>query len=131
MENNNDDRVNQNMISNSKINKIDSLLYNFHQVCRSVCKILISNRKGSGFFMKLTKRNHPLYCLMTCEHVIKMKELESKKDIKITIYYDNENEFRVIDLNKEKRFIRDFLYMNIDAIIIQIIEEDYISDNFF
>ena len=129
MESNNKDRINESEIEGSEINKIDNSLYNLYKVCKSVCKIRISNRTGSGFLIKLFRENNPFYCLITNEHVIKKDEIESNK--KIEIYYDNQNEIREIELNKDKRFIRDYLYMNIDAVVIEIIKEDNINEIYF
>ncbi len=84
MESNNKERINENMIINSEINKIDKCLI---KVCKSVCKIRISNSVGSGFLIKLYRENNPFYCLMTNEHVITKKMIELKE--KIDIYYDN------------------------------------------
>ena len=57
---------------------------------------------------------------MTNEHVIikKMKELKEKIDI----YYDNEEKMVEIELNENERYIKDYLYLGIDVIIIEIIE---------
>ena len=129
MESNNKDRINESEIEGSEINKIDNSIYNLYKVCKSVCKIRISNRTGSGFLIKLFRENNPFYCLITNEHVIKKDEIDSNK--KIEIYFDNQSEIREIELNKDKRFIRDYLYMNIDAIVIEIIKEDNINENYF
>ena len=83
MESNNEDRIKENKIVGSEIHKIDRCLY---KVCKSVCKIKITNRIGSGFLIKLYRENNPFYCLMTNEHVIKKESIELSE--KIEIYYD-------------------------------------------
>ena len=115
MESSNEDRINENKIVGSEINKIDNSLYNLYKVCKSVCKIRIKNKIGSGFLIKLYRENNPFYCLMTCEHLIKKEAIELSE--KMEIYYDNEYERREIELNKNERYIRDYLYMNIDAVV--------------
>ena len=126
MESNNKERINENIIVNSQIFKIDKCLY---KVCKSVCKIRISNSVGSGFLIKLYRENNPFYCLMTNEHVITKKMIELKE--KIDIYYDNEEKMVEIELNENKRYIKDYLYLGIDVIIIEIIEEDNIKEEYF
>ena len=126
MEDNYGDIINENLIINSKIEKINECLY---KVCKSICKIKASSIRGSGFLIKLYKGNSPLFCLMTNEHVITKDMIESK--ITIKIFYDNKYKSVVIELNKKKRFIKDYLYLGIDAIIIEIIKEDEIKDEYF
>ena len=50
---------------------------------------------------------------------------------KIDIYYDNEEKIVEIELNENKRYIKDYLYLGIDVIIIEIIEEDNIKEEYF
>ena len=69
MERNKEDRINENIMVNSKIEKIDKYL--IYKAARSTCKIIASKNIGTGFLMKLYKGNNPYYCLMTNEHVIK------------------------------------------------------------
>ena len=126
MESNNKERINEKLIINSEINIIDKYLI---KVCKSVCKIRISNRIGSGFLIKLYRKKHPFYCLMTNEHVITKKMVELKE--KIDIYYDNQYKFVEIELNENKRYIKDYLYLDIDVIIIEIIKEDNIKEEYF
>ena len=106
--------------------KIVNSLYN---ECKSICKIRTNHSIGSGFLLKLKKNNDPFYCLITCEHVITKNEIESNQEI--TVYYNNHcGSFKIL-LDRNKRFIRDYKYINIDAIVIEIIKEDNISDYFF
>ena len=126
MENNNKERINENIIINSEINKIDKCLY---KVCKSICKIRISNRISSGFLIKFYRENNPFYWLMTNEHVITKKMAELKE--KIDIYYDNQYKLVEIELNENKRYIKDYLYLDIDVIIIEIIKEDNIKEEYF
>ena len=126
MENDNEDRINEAKMNGSDIVKIDKNLYT---VCKSVCKIITSNKMSSGFLIKLYVENNPFYCLMTCEHDIKKEAIELKE--KIEIYYDNEKERNEIELNKNKRYIQNYLYLNIDVIIIEIIKEDNINEDYF
>ncbi len=125
MEDNYGDIINEKIIHDSPPNVIKGL----YNVCKSICKIEASNIIGSGFLIKLSKGNSPLFCLMTNEHVITKDMIESK--IKIKIFYDNKYKSVEIVLDKKKRFIKDYLYLGIDAIIIEIIKEDEIKDDYF
>ena len=73
----------------SDINSIDSCLY---EVIKSVCKIFYTKGtgtdKGTGFFIKLFRHNNPLFCLMTCEHILTNEIIENYKTIEV--YYDNQ-----------------------------------------
>ena len=126
MESNNKERINETIIKGSSIDKIDKHLYT---VCKSACKIIVSNTISSGFLIKLFRGNNPFYCLMTCEHFIEKEAIKSKE--KIEIYYDNEQKQKEIELNENKRYIQNYLYLNIDVIIIEIIKEDNINKKYF
>ena len=126
MEINSKERIYENIIMNSEIKKIDKW---FCKVSKSICKIITSKNGGTGFLIKLYKGNKPFYCLMTNEHVI-LKEIIELKE-KIEIYYDNEYERIEIELNKEERYIKDYKYMDIDVIIIEIKKEDNINKDYF
>ena len=120
-------RTNEVEISNSPLNKVDRFI---SIVSLSICKNEYSNRKGTGFLIKLKKRNEEdSYFLMTNEHVITRKIVKAKENIKI--FYDLGEKEREIDLNKDRRFIKDYTDMGIDIIIIQILEEDNIDEKYF
>ena len=115
---------------NSDIHSIDSCLYD---VIKSVCKIVYpkgeGSDKGSGFFIKLFCHNDPLFCLMTSEHIITNEIIENNKTIEI--YYDNQKKRIKIELNKNKRFIRNFLDFNIDCTIVEILPNDNVNEDYF
>ena len=118
--------INEAEIEGSNIIEIDKCLF---KVCKSICKIRIPNKVGTGFLIKLYKENKPFYCLMTNEHVINKETIEQKT--KIIVYYDNEFKRIEIELNKNERFIRDYQYMDIDATIVEILEKDNINEEYF
>ena len=66
---------------------------------------------------------------MINEQVVKKEIVESKENIQI--FYDHESEEKIIDLNKYKRFIKEFTEMDIDIIVIQILNEDNIDKKYF
>ena len=118
-------RVNQNRLINSNINQINII----HDVCKSICKIFTGESYGSGFFMKLMKGDEDFYCLLSCEHVITKKIIEFNKEIEV--FYENQHKQFKINFNEDTRYIRDYKYINIDAIVIEILEKDEINKEYF
>ena len=97
---------------------------------KSVCKLIVPpNQLGSGFLIKFFKGEEPFYCLMTNEHVVTKKMVEHK--ITIDVYYDSEDKNKEIILNSNERFIKDFKDITIDAILIEILPKDNISNDYF
>ena len=68
---------------------------------------------------------------MTCEHVVTREMINQKR--KIRFLYDSIGaKLREIELDKNKRYIKDFRYLNnIDTTVIEIIPSDKISSEFF
>ena len=120
------DMINEAEMEGSDIIQMDNCLC---KVSKSICKIRIPNKVGSGFLIKLYKENKPFYCIMTNEHVINKETIEGKN--KIIVYYDNEFKRIEIELNKNERFIRDYQYMGIDVTIVEILDKDEINKEFF
>ena len=120
------DRKNEELIMNSNIIQINNFIYD---VCKSICKIIINSKVATGFLLKLYKRDEPFYCLMTNEHVITHDMVDNEEELEI--FYDNQRRRNKIILNKEERFIRDYTFINIDAIVIEILNKDNINDYFF
>jgi hypothetical protein len=85
--------------------------------------------RGTGFLIKLEKSQKPLYCLMSNEHVIKKEFVSSKETLKI-ILKSVQIETEII-LNKEERYIQDFKFLGIDAVIVKILENDKIPTDYF
>ena len=100
-------------------------------VSKSFCKISFQNRIGSGFLIKLYKADQDFFCLMTCEHVVTREMINQKS--KIRFLYDSIGaKLREIELDKKKRLIKDFRFLNnIDTTVIEIIPSDKISSEFF
>ena len=118
------ERVNELEIEGSEIKSMAALM----DVGKCVCKIQYRNNKaelvsGTGFFIKLEANNSDiLYSLMTNEHVISQNILNLNTLIEIK--YDNQHKNFVLILDKiennKKRFIRNYRYLNIDAVVIEI-----------
>ena len=103
------------------------------KINKSLCNIVYTKNNntysiGSGFFIKLRIKEEEKYFLMTCEHMIDSQMIYQNDTIKI-IY--NQKKTNNIELNRNKRIIQDFKFLNIDATIIEIIEKHIINEIYF
>ena len=117
-------------IENSNFKETSDFLFD---VYKSICQIILpdnpNNILGTGFLMKLEKSNDPLLCLIIPNHIITQEMIDSK--CILDIYYYNQNNKINICLDKNKRFIQDYKYIGINVTVIEILEEDDISQKFF
>ena len=93
---------------------------------KCICKI-IGSTVGTGFFCKIIYENKLLSVLITNNHVIDDKYIESNEDIKV---YINE-EYKIIKINKNK-IIYSSPNNKYDIIIIRLKEyeiKDYLEIN--
>ena len=129
MEDSYEDKINE--VKNSSSN-LDSINY-LYDACKSTLKINtsfgLSLGFGSGFFIKLEKDGKPFYCIMTNEHVIQKDMIEAKRTIEV--YYDNQHKKLKIQLDNTKRFIKEFSEFHIDITIVEVLDEDKISKDYF
>ena len=102
-------------------------------VSKSICKIKIGsnigNITGTGFLLSFYIEQERFYCLVSNEHVIKKELLNTNIDI--YILYDNEYRAKNINLNDNKRYMKSFIDIALDITIIEIIDEDNISKDYF
>ena len=119
-------RINEVLIKNSNLKPIDK---NIIKVSPSVCKISTDNIEGTGFLIKLKRNNNLLFCLMTNEHVLKREMVENKETINVK--YDCETKEVNIQLDSTKRIIRDFININEDIMIVEILPKDNIEAHYF
>ena len=112
-----------------KNNQILLIPLNVFKTFKSLCKIENKNKIGSGFLIKLEKRNEDFFCLITNEHIIS-KDMIKKRE-KITFYFDGEEKENEIYLNRDERIIKDFINMDIDATFIEILPGDNIKKKIF
>ena len=95
----------------------------------SVCRIEIKKPHiiSSGFFIKVHLKTQEYKFLFTCHHSIPQQIIDSKA--KISIYYGKKNEEikKKITLDKNERFIK--AYKELDVTVIEIKEEDGISEH--
>ena len=110
--------------TNNPLNKVDM---NLIQIYPSVCKIVVKNKNGTGFLIKLYKNYKELFCLLTNEHIIKKEYIQSNETI--YIYYDYEKNYNIIKLNPSERFIQ--YNEEMDVTLIEIIKNDKIKNTYF
>ena len=119
-----DEIENQAINKNSKITQFDKYL---NKVSKSICKIICKNLLGTGFLIKLYKDEKELYCLITNEHVINKKMIESKEIIDVNYKY--EEKWIKIKLDITQRLIK--YDSDKDFTIIEIIKDDKIKEKYF
>ena len=100
------------------------------KIYNSIVKIKIKGGFGTGFLMKIKIKNEELRFLFTCYHIISKRRIDSNEVISIIYGKKNKEEKKYIELNKNERFIKTF-GDQIDVSIIEILDEDGISDDKF
>ena len=100
----------------------------------SLCKIKNKEKNGYGYLVKLEKEKkskHFYYLISIGENIIAKSDLESNEN-KIFLNHNNKNENKEIPLNKNKRFIKEYKFLNIYITIFEILlEEDNINKKYF
>ena len=107
---------------------------------KCICNIKIEKGLGTGFLVKILRKEkekeqkNKFYCLITSEHIIDEKIIKKNTNILIKYDYHEENHKQLsIEINKDtedKRFIRSFQYLGIDATVVQIYENE-IEEKYF
>ena len=98
-------------------------------ISNSICKILYKDTKGTGFFIKINTFSGELNCLMTNGQTIKKELFENKETIDVA--YDWEQKKIQVKLDRDQRYIKNFLDEGIDITIIQILPFDNIETMYF
>ena len=122
---------NENLLENNKkeIKYLKNEIFNI-KIKSKLCKINTPSGKiGYGFLMKTNKGDNPFYYLLSNVNLINEEMIKSKE--KIEINYDNDNKRIKIELNEKERFILNYKFINIDAIIIEILPKDNINENYY
>jgi len=93
----------------------------------SILRISINKKKsGTGFFMKIKVNNKIMNCMFTCFHVISAQDIQNQITIDIYFGEKDKEDHREIKLDKSKRFMK--VYEKEDVTLIEIIDDDKISD---
>ena len=103
---------------------IDSTEKILYQMKKCVFKININGIKGTGFFTKIPWGKDFIKVLITNNHIINEKDIESENSFIIT-FNNNEKEKKFIKINKKKK---NFTNEDLDVTIIEITEKDEIYD---
>ena len=139
--NSNENRKNESKIENERINEciietsssLKSIDRTISKVCKSICKIEITTSFGTikrtGFLLAIWVEQKRFYFLMSNEHVIKNELLYN--NINIMISYDFEFKSANINLNDNKRYMKSFIDIGLDITVVEILEKDKISKNYF
>ena len=120
-------------IKNNNKKIITKKIQTLNQMIKSICKISIQNDDnfitGTGFLIKIFIKKNPFYYLMTNSCLITNEIIESQKEIEIC--YDCGNKKLSIILDQQEREIKEYNVNNLDITIVQIIEQDNISEKYF
>ena len=66
---------------------------------------------------------------MSNEHVITTSAIQNKD--KINIYYNNESKTKEIQLNENERYIKSFIDIDLDITVVEILDKENISIDYF
>jgi len=106
---------------------------NILKISKSICKIKIEIQSGiissSGFFLKFYIEQELFYCIIFNNHEITDDMINNNNIIHLS--YDNNLKSINFKLDKKKRYIKNFKDINLNINIIEIIEEDKISNDYF
>ena len=74
-----------------------------NQMKKSVCKICIGDKKGTGFFCKIPYLGQYLTVLITSNHVFDKNNYNNSKEITISCF--NDQNIMNIDLTKKRNYL--------------------------
>ena len=99
---------------------------------KEICKIELETKKGSetssGFILSFPIDLELINCLITNDQTINNETINNNKIMNI-IY--EKNKFANIKLDKNKRYIRNFKDIKIDVTVVEILNGDNISKEYF
>ena len=116
------------MKSSEENNSSTKVNLDLYKTFKSLCKIVTKDKViGTGFFMKINRNKSYIYFLLTTQHIITEKMIESQEEI--SIEYNNNKNLFVIKLDKSERIINSF--NDLDIIVIEIKQNDDIKEKYF
>ena len=95
------------------------------QMKKSICKITLPTKTGTGFFCKLEYKGTEIKTLITNYHVIDDKFIKSNKNVKIEL--NNQKIIKMININ-ENKIIYSSKNKEYDIVIIKLGKEDDVED---
>ena len=114
-----------------KVYQISEKESNNENIYKSICKIKIETNSetilGIGCLLKFFIHLELFYCLISKEHTIK-KDIINNNNI-ISLYFNGE--LITSNINNKKRYIKSFIDNGYDIFVIEIINEDNISKDYF
>ena len=114
-----------------KVSQISEIEYNNENISKSICKIKIETNSetilGIGCLLKIWIYQELYYFLISNEHTIK-NDIINNNNI-ISLYFNGE--LITSNINNKKRYIKSFIDNGLDISVIEIINEDNISKDYF
>ena len=114
-----------------KVYQISEKESNNKNISKSICKIKIETNSetilGIGCLLKIWIHQELYYFLISNEHTIK-KDIINNNNI-ISLYFNGE--LITSNINNKKRYIKSFIDNGLDISVIEIINEDNISKDYF
>ena len=102
------------------------------ELSKEICKIVIETEKskkiGTGFILAFYIDIERFHCLITNDHIINDESINNNKIIYITY---EEYKAASIKLDINKRYIKSFKDKELDITIVEILDEDNISKDYF
>ena len=105
---------------------------NSEEFSKKICSLSISTKLNNiitkGFFFKFSLDNEAFNCLITNENAINDENIKNNNVIDITYEISKKTK---IKLDSNKRFIKSFKDELLDIIVIEILNEDNIPEDYF
>ena len=115
-----------------RVSQISEKESNNTNISKSICKIKIETNSetilGIGCLLSFWIHQELYYFLISNEHTIKKDIINNNNNI-ISLYFNNE--LITSNINNQKRYIKSFIDIGCDISVIEIINEDNISKDYF
>ena len=111
------------IIGSPKPVTVSGTLKILNQMRNCICKLKLDNTEGTGFFCSFSYgKKNTMNCLITNNHVLNEKYYDENN--KITLFLNDDNIIKVIDLTKERKTYFNDEY---DIALIEILDTDKIE----
>ena len=116
-----------------KVSQISEIESNNENISKSICKINIETNYetilGIGCLLKFWIHQELYYFLISNEKTIKKDIINNNNNNIISLYFNGE--LIISNINNKKRYIKSFIDNGLDLSIIEILNEDNISKDYF